>query len=239
MSVRATRPAAARFDTAASAATRRTGTRASRRPPAHSASWPPAECPATPTLAQIEPRVAELGERVDAVRDVLERLRPASPTAAPVAEPPVLEVPHRDAVRCEVAGRGPHDELAVARLPVAAVQQHHDRERPAALRNVQVGHLRGVGAVAMARRARERGGKDAKGERHGPRHATSPDATADERVHASVRGRPLRALCVVARARLRSGPGGRESRAGHRGAAWRVALVLGHRTGRDGRHVPY
>ncbi len=62
-------------------------------------------------------------EPVDGSRDVLARLRPT----APVAHSAVLDVEHRVAATHQVSGQRAPELSAVARRPVAAVDDHDYR----------------------------------------------------------------------------------------------------------------
>nr|WP_237047812.1 hypothetical protein [Lentzea guizhouensis] len=85
------------------------------------------------------------GEEVHRRLDVLERARPP----AALADPPVLDAPHRVPGRHEVV-RQRHDRAPVPQArPVAAVDQHDDRERTVALRQVQLADLRRVRSVGQ------------------------------------------------------------------------------------------
>ena len=87
-----------------------------RRAAAHTARCPPAEWPMATVRAAVD------GQRRGSPRDVVEVCRPA----AAVAEPPVLDVPHRPAARHEVARRAG----ARARARSAAARSRRGRARP-------------------------------------------------------------------------------------------------------------
>ena len=100
---------------------------------------------------EVQPRIFERGELVDRRGHVCERGRPA-PAGADAT---VLDVPHGEAAPPQVAGQPAREDLAVALLPGAAVDQDHHRVRPGAGRHVEVGALGGVRPVAMGAPARE------------------------------------------------------------------------------------
>jgi hypothetical protein len=95
----------------------------------------------------------EVERRIDCIqvirrgRDVEERLGP--PAAR--ADAAVLEVPGRDAGRCEVEGEIGHQRAVVPRPPVAAVHDDHDRVRAGTLWQEQLADLASVLAVAVQR----------------------------------------------------------------------------------------
>ena len=74
---------------------------------------------------EVERRV-EIGEEVDAGRDVQEGLGPA----AAVPDAPVLEVPDREAILGEVRAKLGHQRQVVPRSPVPTVDEYGDGERP-------------------------------------------------------------------------------------------------------------
>ena len=99
--------------------------------------------------AEVEPRVAELGQVVDAGAEVVEGRTASRRPRAP--EAPVAHVHTARRARRRSAATTAHRPAPVLRLPVAAVDRDDDgRARPA--RKVQVGALRAVRAVAPARR---------------------------------------------------------------------------------------
>ncbi len=83
----------------------------------------------------LRPQHREVRERET---DVIERTRP---TTARVADAPVLHVPRRDPVRGEIHAEVTGMGQVVDRLPVAAVDHHHDRMRTGARRQPQVTEL--------------------------------------------------------------------------------------------------
>ena len=93
----------------------------------------------------------ELGEVVNRGGDVRERRGPA----AAAAHAPVLDVPHGPAARDEVAGEAAHHGPSVASPPRAAVDQDDHRVRLRAGRQVQLGALGAMGAVAEGASALE------------------------------------------------------------------------------------
>ena len=96
---------------------------------------------------EVEPWVAQLGEMVDGGRHVIERGRPA--TALPASKPAVLDVPHRNPAAGEVHRHELLQPLAVARTPVAAMDGHRHGELAVAARQVQIGALAAMRAVAV------------------------------------------------------------------------------------------
>src|SRR3954463_1435359 len=87
----------------------------------------------------------ELDEVVDPRSDVLERVGPA----AAVAEPAVLEVPRRQAVRDEVLAQRAHQLAAEAGAPEAAVYDHRHGDRFATRRPEQLAELRPADPVGV------------------------------------------------------------------------------------------
>jgi hypothetical protein len=92
-------------------------------------------------------RGRDLDEEVDAGRDVDERLRPAA--ARP--DPPVLEIPGSEPVLREIETEPVHERAVVARPPVPAVHDDHDRERAGGLWQEQLAELVLVVPIAVQR----------------------------------------------------------------------------------------
>jgi len=99
---------------------------------------------------EIQRRV-ERAQVVDRGGHVGERVRPP----AAVAQAAVLDVPYRQPAAAQIARERARDALAVALVPRAAVDQHDDRMRPGVARQVQLGVLLAVLAVAVQGSSRE------------------------------------------------------------------------------------
>ena len=94
---------------------------------------------------EVEAALVERGQRCDRLLDVLERGRPASARS----QPAVLDIPGGDASPLQVAAHGVHQLSAEPRAPEAAVDRHGDGKPIAAVGEIEVGDLVGVGAVAV------------------------------------------------------------------------------------------
>jgi hypothetical protein len=192
----------------------RAGRRPARRPgrsgraPAHRASWPPAEWP--PRRRATGPaRVAELGEVVDARGDVVERHGPAAPAARGLRPAAGTRGSTRPAPAREVGGERPRDELAVAGLPVAAVQDDRDGNGPSPARRCRSARP-GEGSP------RSGGGRAREGDQGDPADDGHPGSMPGP-------GRPARVGNSSHAAARRPGLWTRSSRRLERRAAWRAA----------------